>query len=481
VFVKNSLQTANWPRKRNNGILKNMENLQTLKHKVFHSLVWNSFEAIAYQAILFTHQCLLFWLIDRSLYAGQSTLFAGSFLGITLLNVALESSMISSFLKVTTSQKNFKRFLIQSIGLQALILFFGTLFIGFCLTQYTFTFFAQDLITPFWIFIIALFITSEGTKKNLRALLHLAFQNKQTAWIEVGNIIVYVSSIWIMKLLSVTFSLLTLILPFLVVSVITNICLLKTLHQYYTTLPQLPLSENNHNTFTFINKNRLFLYGNELSRLVFSSNFLLPFFACTSGLKQAGIAAFINSVTHCATFFIQKIFGASGAALFAGTTASSLKTKQAAFTYLNQKCFYVLLSILMLFSINFSHFIRLNIETGSVKTLTLTYIFFLAHFLENIFVLYEKLFAAEKKAHYTLFCNLISLLACCLLVFFCRSFPMTFLLLGCITLRFGAFLGLALSAKRIWNLDFTFSYKNSEWIAPLVFSLLCYCILFFKN
>lgn len=458
-----------------------MEKLQTLKHKVFHSLVWNSFEAIAYQAILFTHQCLLFWLIDPSLYAAQSTLFAVSFLGITLLNAALESAMISPFLTVITSQKKFKSFFLQSIGLQALILFLGTLLIGLCTAQCTFTFFARDLITPLWVFVLALFITSEGTKKNLRALLHLAFQNKQTAWIEVGNIIAYVSSIWIMKLLSINFSLLTLTLPFLIVSVITNICLLRILYQYYATLPQLLPTESDSDSFTVVNSNRLFLYGNELSRLVFSSNFLLPFFACTSGLKQAGIAAFVNSVTHCATFFIQKIFGASGAALFAGTTASSLKTKQAAFTYLNQKCFYVLLSILMLFSINFPHFIRLKIGTGSLHTLTLTYIFFLAHFLENIFVVYERLFAAEKKAHYTLFCNLMSLLGYCLLVLCCTSCSMIIILLGCITLRFAAFLGLALSAKKLWNLNFTFSYKNSEWIAPLVFSLLCYCILFFKN
>lgn len=458
-----------------------MEKLQTLKHKVFHALVWNSFEAIAYQAILFTHQCLLFWLIDPSLYAAQSTLFAVSFLGITLLNAALESAMISSFLTIIRSQKNFKAFFIQSIGLQALILFFGTLLIGFYATQSSISLFAQDLITPFWILVLALFITSEGTKKNLRALLHLAFQNKQTAWIEVANIVVYVSSIWIMKLWGVHFSLLTLTLPFLIVSVITNIFLLKILYQYYATLPQLLPTVSDSASFTLVNSNRLFLYGNELSRLVFSSNFLLPFFACTSGLKQAGIAAFVNSVTHCATFFIQKIFGASGAALFAGTTASSLKTKQAAFTYLNQKCFYVLLSMVMLFSINFPHFIRLKIGAGSLETLTLTYIFFLAHFLENIFVVYERLFAAEKKAHYTLFCNLMSLLGCCLLVLCCASCSMITLLLGCITLRFAAFLGLALSAKKLWNLNFRFSYKNSEWIAPLVFSLFCYCILFFKN
>ena len=457
-----------------------MEKLQTLKHKVFHSLVWNSFEAITYQAILFTHQCLLFCLVDQSLYASQSTLFAAAFLGITLLNVALESAMISSFLTVITSQQNFKAFFIQSIALQALILFFGALLIGF-FTAWTFTFFAQDLLTPLWIFILAVFITSEGTKKNLRALLHLAFQNKSTAFLEVANIIGYVSSIWVMKLLGISFSLLTLITPFLIVSVVTNIFLLKILYQYYATLPQLPVLKSDSNSFKIVTRNRLFLYGNELSRIVFSSNFLLPFFACTSGLKQAGIAAFVNSVTHCATFFIQKIFGASGAALFAGTTASSLKTKQAAFTYLNQKCFYVLLSILMLFTINLPHFIRLKIGTGSLHTVTLTYIFFLAHFLENIFVVYERLFAAEKKAHYTLFCNLMSLLGCCLLVLCCKSCSIITLLLACITLRFAAFLGLAFSAKKLWNLNFTFSWKNSEWIAPCIVSCLCFMLLFFKS
>ncbi|MFS8507493.1 MAG: hypothetical protein LVQ75_05435 [Candidatus Babeliales bacterium] len=105
----------------------------------------------------------------------------------------------------------------------------------------------------------------------------MAFQNKQTAWIEVGNIIAYVSSIWIMKLLSINFSLLTLTLPFLIVSVITNICLLKILYQYYATLPQLLPTESDNDSFTVVNSNRLFLYGNELSRLVFLVTFYCLF------------------------------------------------------------------------------------------------------------------------------------------------------------------------------------------------------------
>ncbi|MFS8507494.1 MAG: hypothetical protein LVQ75_05440 [Candidatus Babeliales bacterium] len=41
----------------------------------------------------------------------------------------------------------------------------------------------------------------------------------------------------------------------------------------------------------------------------------------------------------------------------------------------------------------------------------------------------------------------MSLLGCCLLVLCCTSCSMIIILLGCITLRFAAFLGLALSAK----------------------------------
>lgn len=430
-----------------------MNGVEQLKKRVSGALLWNTFEAFLYQGVLLGHQLMLYFVADKTVFGAQGALFASAYLLISIFNFSLDSAMTSCFLEITQNKNRFGLFLKRYFFTQTFFLLTGSIALimtaSFVTLPARFVFFKD----PIWGFIMVLFIASEGTKKNLRALLHLAFKNKATASIEVINIVSYVGIIWLLYFLGISFSLPMLTIPFVIISLCTNTILLKKLYDYYQTLPPSNkiIQKDFHTSFL---QTRGFLYINELSRSLFSTNFLLPFFACFNGLLEAGTAALINTITHSVTFFIQKIFGPSGAALFANAKQLSFKNKQSAFAFLQQKTIFALGSLLLFCCINIQPFIVFKIGSQSVFHWTLLYTFFLSHFLENIFVVYEKLFIAEGKAHYITFCNGLSFIGCILVATFLYGSPLITILICFMLLRFGAFIGLALCAKKIWGVSF---------------------------
>lgn len=438
-----------------------MNGIELLKKRTFSALKWNTFEAFLYQGILIGHQLFLYWLAPKGLFGAQGALFASAFLLISVLNFSLDSGMTSCFLEITKNKKTFKTFFKSYFIPQVVFLFLGATSFALLACNIPlparFTLFKD----PVWSAIMVLFIVSEGTKKNLRAFLHLAFQNKATASIEVFNIVSYVTSIWLLYFCGISFSLFVLTVPFLFISGITTIILLKKLYDSYLSLP---VSDKRfpHDFRSSFFKTRSFLYLNELSRSLFSSNFLLPFFACFHGILQTSTAAFMNALTHAVTFFIQKIFGPSGAALFANGKHLSCTNKQEMFIFLQQKTWYALGFLLILCLLIFQPFITLQSGSETVFNWALLYTFFLSHFLENIFVVYEKFFIAEQKAHYITLCNGISFLGCIVLATLLYNAPLITLLMSFIFLRFAAFISLVYCAHRLWNFSYlTIKYNKN--------------------
>lgn len=426
-----------------------MNTINFLQKNLSHALFWNSFEAIFYQAVLFTHQCVLFWYIDKTLYGLQGALFATVYLSITFLNGAFDTALSAIFHDLKSNKALFKTVAFTRLLQQTVILFMGGL-IGFTFATHSgFLPFLTNYKNPFWILLISIFIASEGTKKNIRALLHLGFKNKETASIESSNILLYIASIWIFYFFGVPFSLELLTIPFVIVSLITNYILFKTLWHYYQTIPIEP--EFDKTVLLVLKKTRLFLYTNELMKSAFSSNFLMPFFASILGLQQAGTASFINSITHSMTFFIQKIFGSSSAALFANSKQIDYSNKQELFSYLNRKCMTVLGSLLLLFTLTSPSVFSLKFGTSLAYSWPLIYCFFIAHLLENMFIIYEKFFITHNKAHYITACNTISFISCAFLITFTAHYSLITTLLFCITARFTAFISLTFLAHKNAN------------------------------
>ncbi len=450
--------------------------LKKLKELVFQSLLWNSFEAVLYQALLLGHQVALFWVIDRTVYGAHGALFAFLYLVIVILNGSFDTAIIPIF-SYCSHKENFKRLLLHKIIRQTLFFMLTSALVVVALPYLAHSLpFLESFTDTTWQILLFLFIVSEGLKKNLRALLHLGFKNRTTALIEVINIFCYISTIWFLYWRGYTLSVLTLTVPFVIVSLSTTLFLSLFLYSYYRSLPENgEITSQNIETKMWINRG--YLYLNQLGRTFFSSNFLLPFFACHRGLQETGVASLLNTVTFSLTFFMQKVFAPSGAALFANTKQLSSLDKQSAFSYINEKCFYVICCLVLLFLVNAHYFFSIKTGSHTDYAWKFIYIFFLSHFLENIFILYEKLFAAEEKSQYIVLFNVTSFIGCFLLGSFLSCSSLLTILVWCMVLRLLAFIGLALTAQRLWKLSYTFNFSFVSFLIPLSISLALFLLL----
>jgi len=450
--------------------------INKLKKLVKKALAWNTFESLCYQSLFLCHQAALFLVLDRSLYGMYGALFAFLFLTITILNGSLDLTLVPLFSTITQTKKSFSHFIFTYLFTQTVFMWcasfsFGALFLYAIPTPKL----LKPFITLSWISLLSTFIASEGTKKNIRALLHLAFKNKATAFIEVSDITLYVVSVWLLHFFGLPFSMKLLVIPFVIVSLFATTILMWQLYCFYKTLPYTT-NQSTPSISRSLWKNRSILYLNQLSCAFFSGNFLLPFFASYAGFRQTGMAAFINTIAFTVASFMRRVFAPSGAALFAQTKTMSQASKKNAFSFFSQKYLYVLVSLLALFLINGHNFLSLKIGKQSLQTWTLIYIFFLIHFLDNMFIIYDKLFAAEEKSHYSLICNVSSFIGCVIVAYYTLSSLPIIIFLLCILLRLFAFFVLTVLAKKMGH--FSFKWQNSffKLAVPVGFSLFIFIL-----
>lgn len=449
-----------------------------LKIKAQKSLLWNAGEAFLYQGFFLAHQLLLFTYTSKTVYGSLGALFASLYFLIMIFEGSFDSNIVPLFTTISDSKDSFKQFLKNSFLPQSLFLLFASFMCGLFfiqVKQYA-PVHLQNFLSLEWIVLLSLFIFFEGTKKNLRALLHLAFKNKKLAYIEVGNIIFYTILVWSSYFYGIKATPYLLTSFFVFTSCITTGLLLQEMFLYYQTL-SLQKHDLKTKSVSFFSKNRLFMYTNQVFRSLFSSNFLLPFFAYHAGFKEAGIIALVNTLTFSTTFFIQKIFGPTSAALFANTRNLSFKSKQSAFSFIHKKCLYTLYTLLLFFLINGYHVFYVTQKAISFHLLVLVALFFCAHILETLFIVYEKLFIAEDKSHYILLCNGISFSLCILLAYFLTSTSLVITLLSFMMIRLLTFCGLTFFAKKLWTLSSSTQLTPRDLATPLLFSLFLSFIL----
>ncbi len=446
--------------------------LARLKRAVMGSLFWNAFESILYQILYLSHHTALFYNADRNLYGIYGALFAFLYLVIMWVNTSFDVGVIPFFSVFSENKKNFKH-LISSYLIPQMFLVAGLSgLVGSALMAYKGRpTFLNSYLDYSSLLCFVFFITAESMKKNMRALLQLGFQNKITAWIEVTNIALYVATVWILYFCGIPFSLLMLTAPFMIISFLTAVVLGVFLYRYYCTLPNLPktipLTLPKRVLIT-----RLFLFINQVGNSLFSSNFLLPLFACQIGLTMTGTASFVNTITFSLTFFIQRVFGPSGAALFARTKLLSAESKQLAFKFLYKKCWYLVICVITLFLINGRSVILMHSGQKEIALWVVIAIFCVSHVLETLFILYDKLFAAEEQSHYVALINTVSFVLSMLVASYnCTYGSLITTLLSCAIIRFGAFFYLTILAHKLWNLSFSYALSLNKVLPPLIVSL----------
>jgi len=441
------------------------------------SLRWNTFESIFYQILLLCHQFALFFVTDRAIFGLIGTLFSITYLLVMITNFGLDVSLGAFFTQAIESKKHFKKIILFQLIPEYCLLLIGGIFL---LAIYPFI---SALNLPFKLNIetlslLGLLIVFEGTKKTLRSILQLGFHSKKTAWIEVVTIMSYISMVWSTYFLGYAINLTLIFLPLLIVSFISSLALLVCIYEYYTQLPNsspapLPTSALQWR----ILKNRFFNFLNQASHSLFSSNFLVPFFALTFGLAHAGILKLTASIAHCISTIVQKIFGISGTILFAHLKGNPLEDRQQAFFTISNKLNQVLYGFVLFFAINYSIIVRAHILPETSTILTLAYLFLIIIFSENFFIAYEKFYITHEKAGQLFFFNLIIMSAIGLLLSQVHTFSHLSLMLAIIALRLVAFAGIIFFSFYQWRIKPSLSIQPSYFISSFVASIAFFMLM----
>lgn len=435
------------------------------------SIAWNTFESFFYQFFLLAHQLALFTVTDRATYGLIGALFSSTYLLVMVTNFGLDVSMSAFFTQAIQSKQHFKKIVFFQLAPEYGLL----LVIGFILLLLSPL--LGQLPIPFHLDASALsllgcLIIFEGGKKTLRALLQLGFQSRKTACVEVATIIGYIGMVWVGYLMGRPINLTLVFLPLLIVSALSSFILLFFLIQYYNTLPDhstIPLPDRTLQLR--ILRNRFFNFLNQLTHSLFSSNFLVPFFAMSFGLSYAGILKLTASIAHCITSIVQKIFGISGTVLLAHLKESSLEIRQKAFIAISHRLNQVLYGFILFFAINHGVIVRARALPESSTILTLAYLFMIIIFSENFFLAYEKFYITHERADHLFLFNLGTMILIGAILTQVHLFSHLSIMLAIIGLRLVSFFGVTLFSFYYWRLKPALSIHPYYFASSLIGSL----------
>ena len=407
------------------------------KKLFFVAVKWNTFESFFYQTIFLTHQVCLFLWCDRTVYGKVGSLFAFSYMIVMILLGGIEGGLIPFFQQFSSSKKIFKKFLELTIIRHLLIIFFCVCF-GACIVS----FYMPKTFSVTTLFLVALFIITESTKKLFKHLLYLAFYNKYTALVEIVQLILYVSTIWILYFFGIPFCIPLFFLPFIILSFFSSLMYWKLINHYYQTLDDTPFTETQElPSFIVVLKIRAAVLINQICRSLFSGNCIVPLFALYAGFTKAGTMTFIHYLTNTVTFFLYKICIPPAEALLSRIHYFSTATQYHALR-LVLTLFAVLTAILGIFLFFNAHSIATLFGYSLPTKTDLFLFFFFIHLLETMFMVYEKFFLVRKKIVFLTVGNLIT----CAIIFFITkaTLPFTTMILGCFFIRFLFFLLLSI-------------------------------------
>ena len=376
--------------------------MYTLYKRFINSVVWNAVESIVYHAVLLAHQIALFKTITPANYGLIGSIFAIIYLVITLMNLGLDASLAPFFTRFSTNRQAFYQFAITQILINYIL--YACILCGVFITQY---FFAPSLfinVDTLSLTLIAAIIATESIKRTAKVLLQLAFKFKYTVFGEIGTITMFVCLVWGGFIYGFELNSTLIFSSMLIVSIIETVLFCLFLYRWYQALPTHKIPTQQKIGWQ-IGKTRIFNYCNQISKLIISGNLLVPFFAASFGLESAGILKLASNITHSITTVLEKIFGTSSSVILAQARNMDLGAKQKLFLFMTNRSNQILLCCLVFCLVNYHSLL----DTSATSLLPILYLYFLIHFCDTFFIIYETFYVTEERANYLLLFNMISL------------------------------------------------------------------------
>jgi hypothetical protein len=428
---------------------------------IFHkSLYWNALDSLGTQALFLIHYALIKSYTSASFYGYLATIFSLFYLAITILNFGLNSTLAPFFKEFTESKESFL-YALRTYGVPQLIVTVCVSAVGSYLL-YTYNYGSLDTTT--YILLGATCIT-ESLKKIIKSFLQYALYFHKASVVEFMGTFLYICTIWTLWFSGfyiLTYTSLWLML--LCVSTIQLSLYTSYTYLFYTQLKSLPYSHQ-HNTHSFLT-NRASSCVNQLSSQLFTSNVLVPLCTFYLGADYAGVFHLSSHIARLISLVAQKICGISALSFFAHTKNAPLAQKKSTFNMINGHMFSLVYGLIIFMSINGYRLSSLYTHTGHIVSYTTYYASFyfliVISFLESFFMVYEKWYIAEEKAHYYLCTHVASFIAIsCISLYKPYSLTLATLFISIIAIRSIALCLLSILSYMIWNIypQYSLSYK----------------------
>lgn len=356
---------------------------------------WTLIGSLLYEISKSLHNFLLLNILPSTLYGLLGGFISSIFMMVRITDIGLTNSLAPFIKEATDSRQTFKNiilkfYLLIHIPLQIIALA--------CLPMIASKFMHIELSGKL-LFLVAIIIFTETLRSFARLLLHTTFKSKITVAIELISFTIYMLGIWFPIIIyHKTPTIFSLLLPLLIDSLF-SLTLLTFVIIKKIYLP-LKLSANSLPKIKKrIIKIRLINTTLRLSRELFNSNFLTPFFIAKFGLQQAGIFFFAGSLSNSMLAIFRSTMNYPGAALLANLKDAPQEEKKSAFKLLCQKLTLFIAPPIIFCTINFQMLLKMGQSFNLTQNiLALIGLFTVITFSEFFFILYEQFYIVEEAS-----------------------------------------------------------------------------------
>jgi len=442
-------------------------NFGALKARFASGFRWSFSGSIFFEASHLLHNFALFSFLGTSAYGLIGSLFSIIYLVIHITDLGFETSFAPFIGVATQNKKSFRRLFPLYVLPQIIFLSLGFLFVYFLFP----VFFNQSSQLPSPILFFSLVIC-EGLRIFFRRFLHNIFFSRVTVIVELILAIAYYAAVWIPHLVfghPLTAKLI--FTPFLFNSLFATFIFIATILRFYRTLPCNNLGFSS-GLFVRIFRARYFNYFIGIEAFLISGNFLVPFFAISFGLAQAGLFKIASVISHSIRALIKSAIHFPGNALLATIKTQPLKTKLRAFYSLSTKLNQIIFFIFTFLLINHS-----LIHSSSSKAAWFYALIFVGITLvHQLFVVYEQFYVIEEFASKLFMIKSIEFILFYILIFANKLLTPATTLIYIAIIQFFSFALLAFHAYRRWKIKPHFTVGRSFAAFTIAISLFFYLI-----
>ena len=455
--------------------MKKLRHFQIVKEKFLIGFQWSFTGSVIFEASHIIHHIFLLKALGAQFLGLIGSLFSIIYLTINITDLGFERS-VTPYLNLTTQNKaSFKKILSFHIFSQILILTIGSLVI-FKLYSSIFYNPHQTLHVSFFLILCIL----EGIRIFFRRFLHNIFFNKATVISEQLLAFAYYAILWIPHYLyKHPITLERVFIFYFLNSLFALLFFLLVVISFYKTLPTNNLILPS-NLWRRILKTRIFIYFVDIEKIVLSENFIVPFFANTFGLRQAGIFKIAGIISHSITALIKAAIDFPGNAFLATLKTETIKSKTKAFYTLTDKLNKIIIFISVLLGINYPIIYYLQYFPPAMKSaISYSAVFILTTLVNQLFTVYEQFYNIEEHTNKLFFIKSIEFGLFYILIFANKHITPRIILINMLLIQAFSFLILVIHAYARWSIKPKFKTTKKQLFASIIVSIIISLILRF--